>query len=251
MHCWLDGWLARLVLHYMNFELWPRPGYRFTRYCMQGNPAPQCVSHLITNCYFSFFKKCMSTIRRCILACMQRTQRRAHCSLYNTCWMIRYVLWSIPPFHHSTIPFHYSIPPNVDTLVWVSPVQWLDTTVQEFPFQFSISVSISISISCFSIRPLDFALFQASPAYAGLCNMRITGKLSARLSTKKGTKYMYWTSLFLRYMYKVEGCYEVVYQDGNYIRLLHCCSDNIGWTRQGCVGLKSSQVAYNVIRKGL
>jgi len=30
--------------------------------------------------------------------CMQRTQRRAHCSLYNTCWMIRYVLWSIPPF---------------------------------------------------------------------------------------------------------------------------------------------------------
>ena len=25
MHCWLDGWLARLVLHCMNFELWPRP----------------------------------------------------------------------------------------------------------------------------------------------------------------------------------------------------------------------------------
>jgi len=33
----------------------------------------------------------------------------------------------------------------------VSPVQRLDTTVHEFPFQFSISVSISISISCFSI----------------------------------------------------------------------------------------------------
>jgi len=31
--------------------------------------------------------------------CMQRTQHRAHCSLYNTCWMIKYVQWSIPPFH--------------------------------------------------------------------------------------------------------------------------------------------------------
>jgi len=27
MHCWLDGWLATLVMHCMNFELWPRPGY--------------------------------------------------------------------------------------------------------------------------------------------------------------------------------------------------------------------------------
>ena len=73
MHCWLDGWLARLVLHCMNFELWPRPGYTFTRWCMQTNQAPQYVLHLITNCHFSFFTYCMSTIRRCILACMQRT----------------------------------------------------------------------------------------------------------------------------------------------------------------------------------
>jgi len=28
-----------------------------------------------------------------------------------------------------------------------SPVQWLDTTVQELPFQFSISISISFTIS--------------------------------------------------------------------------------------------------------
>jgi len=48
MHCWLDGWLARLVLHCMNFELWPRPGYTFTLRCMQGNQAPQYVSHLQT-----------------------------------------------------------------------------------------------------------------------------------------------------------------------------------------------------------
>ena len=54
MHCWLDSWLARLVLHCMNFELWPRPGYTFTLWCMQGNQAPQYVSHLITNCPFSF-----------------------------------------------------------------------------------------------------------------------------------------------------------------------------------------------------
>ena len=32
MHCWLAGWLARLVLHCMNFELWPRPGYKPTKY---------------------------------------------------------------------------------------------------------------------------------------------------------------------------------------------------------------------------
>ena len=54
MHCWLDGWLARLVLHCMNFELWPRPGYTFTLWCMQGNQAQQYISHLITNCHFSF-----------------------------------------------------------------------------------------------------------------------------------------------------------------------------------------------------
>jgi len=35
---------------------------------MQGNQAPQHVSHLITNCHFSFFTCCMSTITRCILA---------------------------------------------------------------------------------------------------------------------------------------------------------------------------------------
>ena len=50
MHWWLDGWL----LHCMNFELWPRPGYTFTLWCMQGNQAPQYVSHLITNRHFSF-----------------------------------------------------------------------------------------------------------------------------------------------------------------------------------------------------
>ena len=51
---WLDSWLARLVLHCMNFELWPRLGYTFTLWCMQGNQAPQYVSHLIKNCHFSF-----------------------------------------------------------------------------------------------------------------------------------------------------------------------------------------------------
>ena len=30
MHCWLDGWLDRLVLHCMNFELWSRPWYTFS-----------------------------------------------------------------------------------------------------------------------------------------------------------------------------------------------------------------------------
>ena len=64
MHCWLDGWLVRLVLHCINFELWPRPGYTFTLWCMQGNQAPQYVSHLITNCHFSFSTYCMSTIRQ-------------------------------------------------------------------------------------------------------------------------------------------------------------------------------------------
>jgi len=68
MHCWLDGWLGRLILHCMNFELWSRPGYTFTLWCMQGNQAPQYVSHLIINCHFSFFTYCMSTIKRCILA---------------------------------------------------------------------------------------------------------------------------------------------------------------------------------------
>ena len=111
MRCWRDGWLARLVLHCMNFELWPRPGYTFTLQFMQGNQAPQYVSHLITNCHFSFFTYCMTegvswtgskfkvqSSYSAVLAsqpssqqCMQRTQRRAHCS-----------------------PFHYSIPPNVD-----------------------------------------------------------------------------------------------------------------------------------------
>jgi len=59
--------------------------------------------------------------------CMQRTQRRAHCSLYNTCWMVRYRKGSsefgevqihrtssnmfCEAFHHSSSPFHYSIPP--------------------------------------------------------------------------------------------------------------------------------------------
>ena len=37
-----------------------------------------------------------------------------------------------------------------------SPVQWLDTTMQEFLLQFSISVSISIS--CFSICPVQLAV---------------------------------------------------------------------------------------------
>jgi len=59
-----NGWLARLVLHCMNFELWPRPGYAFTLWCMQGKQAPQYVSHLITNCHFFFFTYCMSTIRQ-------------------------------------------------------------------------------------------------------------------------------------------------------------------------------------------
>ena len=57
MHCWLDGWLVRLVLHCMNFELWPRPGYTFTLWCMQGNQAPQYVTH-------SFFTYCITTIRQ-------------------------------------------------------------------------------------------------------------------------------------------------------------------------------------------
>jgi len=61
MHCWLDGWL---VLHCMNFELCPRPGYTFTLWCMQGIQAPQYVSHLIASCHFSFFKYCMTIIRQ-------------------------------------------------------------------------------------------------------------------------------------------------------------------------------------------
>ena len=61
---WLAGWLATLVLHCMNFELWPRAGYTFTLWCMQGNQAPQYVSRLITNYHFSFFTYCMSTIRQ-------------------------------------------------------------------------------------------------------------------------------------------------------------------------------------------
>ena len=45
--------------------------------------------------------------------CMQRTQRRAHCSLYNTCGRLG---MSYEAFHHSSSPFHYSIPLNVDTI---------------------------------------------------------------------------------------------------------------------------------------
>ena len=45
---------------------------------------------------------------------MQRTQHRAHCSLYNT-WLGMSMKHSIIPVVHSTIPFHHSIPPNLDT----------------------------------------------------------------------------------------------------------------------------------------
>ena len=102
MHCWLDSWLARLVLHCMNFELWPRPGYTFTLWCMQGNQAPQYVSHLITNCHLSFFTYCTSTVSRRILACMQRIQHRVHCTTHAG-WLGM----SYEAFHHSTIPFHW------------------------------------------------------------------------------------------------------------------------------------------------
>ena len=40
--------------------------------------------------------------------CMQRTQCRAHCSLYNTRWRLGI---SYEALHHSSSPFYYSIPP--------------------------------------------------------------------------------------------------------------------------------------------
>ena len=62
---------------------------------------------------------------------MQRTQCRAHCSLYNHAgWLgMSYEAFhhSSSPFHysiplfHSTIPFHHSIPLNVD----IRKTEWL------------------------------------------------------------------------------------------------------------------------------
>ena len=96
---------------------------------MQGNQAPQYVSRLLTNYRFPFshtvwvqseghpglgqsskFIQCSTSLasQPSSQQCMQRTQRRAHCSLYNTCWIIR--LWYSMK-HSPSSPFHYSIPP--------------------------------------------------------------------------------------------------------------------------------------------
>ena len=139
---WLDSWLARLVLHCMNFELWPRLGYTFTLWCMQGNQAPQYVSHLIKNCHFFFFTYCMSTIRQrkelsyncpgiCLLmssvwtgkswtttlggmcpssACKEHSvELTVHCTTHAGWSDILYM--SYEAFHHSSSPFHSFIPP--------------------------------------------------------------------------------------------------------------------------------------------
>ena len=94
MHCWLDGWLARLVLHCMNFELWARPGYTFTLWCMPGNQAPQYVSHLITNCHFSIFH------------ILYEYNQKVYPGYKHAGWLGM----SCEVFHHSSRPFHYSIP---------------------------------------------------------------------------------------------------------------------------------------------
>jgi len=103
MHYWLDGWLARLVLHCMNFELWPRPGYTFCHtVCEKGKMTivmkyeTYCGAWLPCNGESwpgSKFKvHTVQASQPSSQQCMQRTQHRAHCTLYNTCWMIRYVL---------------------------------------------------------------------------------------------------------------------------------------------------------------
>jgi len=53
MHCWLDGWLARLVLHCMIFELSPRPGY--TLYSLVHARQPSTTVRLTLDYKLSFF----------------------------------------------------------------------------------------------------------------------------------------------------------------------------------------------------
>ena len=112
MHCWLDGWLARLVLHCMNFE--PRPRYTFTRWCMQGIQAPQYVSHLITNCHFSFLTYCTRVYNQKVYPGLGQSSKFIHstCAIHAGCLGMSYealhnIFQESIPLFHSTISFHW------------------------------------------------------------------------------------------------------------------------------------------------
>ena len=56
------------------------------------------------------------------------------------------------------------------------------------------------------------------------CMLQVNFQLSYQLKEAQSTElHCLWDTCI-----KKQGCYKVLYQDGNYIRLLHCCSDKIG-----------------------
>ena len=139
MHCWLDGWLARLVLYCMNFELWPRPGYTFTLWCMQGNQA-LTVDYKLSFFLFHILYE-YSQMKKTVqlqspwhlpsyelgvgrlelnnqtwgnvssIACKEHSvELTVHCTTHAG-WLGNYEV-----FHHSSSPFHSSIPPFHSTI---------------------------------------------------------------------------------------------------------------------------------------
>jgi len=105
LHALLDGWLDRLVLHCMNFDhghdtpLLSGACKATTTVCLT---LDYRLSFFLFHILYennqmvypglgqsSKFIQCSTSLssQPSSQQCMQRTQRRAHCSLYNTCWM--------------------------------------------------------------------------------------------------------------------------------------------------------------------